>query len=180
MARTILGPVDPTEMRRFLESFLYHEDAVLVDEILRVDPEAREVEAVLDTKRPLPFAARQRVSPLHPAHVSAGELVMATGSLGCLHAWLFHGCRWDEGWTAFGSRIHRADFKSLAHIGPPLRLVSRETRWRDGPRRVVIRYAFDFWQEGRHVYAGDQSAMFFRDSSHPLTGPGAMGPPATT
>ena len=39
---------------------------------------------------------------------------MLTGTLGCLHAFLFHGCHWDEGWSGFGNRIHRADFKKLA------------------------------------------------------------------
>ena len=59
--------------------------------------------------------------------------------------------------------MHRADFKSLARLGPPLELFSRETQWRDGPKRVVIRYEFRFEQEGRLVYLGDQSAMFFKD-----------------
>jgi hypothetical protein len=95
--------------------------------------------------------------------VAGGEIVMATGSLGCLHAWFFHGCRWDEGWAGFGNRIHRADFKSLALVGPPLALHSRETRTRLGPRRVVLRFEFRFEQDGRLVYLGDQSAMFFRE-----------------
>ena len=30
------------------------------------------------------------------------------------------------------------------------------------PARVVIRYAFEFRQEGKLVYVGDQSAMFVR------------------
>jgi hypothetical protein len=90
---------------------------------------------------------------------------MATGSLGCLHAWFFYGCRWDEGWVGFGNRIHRADFKALARIGPPLEMRSRELRSRVGPRRVVLRCAFEFQQEGAVVYTGDQSAMFLRDQS---------------
>jgi hypothetical protein len=80
-----------------------------------------------------------------------------------MHAWFFHGCRWDEGWTGFGNRIHRADFKKLALIGPPLRLESRETRARTGARRVVLRFEFRFWQGDGLVYFGDQSAMFVRD-----------------
>jgi len=161
--RTIPGPHDPDEMRRFLASFLYREEAFLVDEVVRLDAEAREIEARLDTRRALPFAAQQRVSPGHPAHVAAGEILMATGSLGCMHAWFFHGCRWDEGWAGFGNRIHRADFKSLARIGPPLELHSRETRARVGERRVVLRYEFAFRQDAELVYAGDQTAMFLRE-----------------
>jgi len=157
------GPLDPAELRRFLDTFLYREAAFLVDEIVSVDGAAHALEARLDTTRVLPFAREQRVDLLHPAHVSAGEILMATGSLGCLQAWLFHGIRWDEGWSGFGNRIHRADFKSLARIGPPLELHSHETQWRDGPRRVVMRCEFRFVQEDRLVYAGDQSAMFFKD-----------------
>jgi len=160
--REIRGPIDPAEMRRFLASFMYREDAFLLDEVLAMDREAGAISALLDTRRELPFAARQRVGPGHPAHVSGAELVMATSSLGCLHAWFFHGCRWDEGWAGFGSRIHRADFKKLARIGPPVRLESRETRTRVGSRRVVLRFEFHFWQEDALVYTGDQSAMFVR------------------
>jgi len=157
------GPLDPAEARRFLDTFLYREAAFLVDEIVSLDREAHTIHARLDTSRPLPFAREQRVDQRHPAHVSAGEMLMATGSLGCLHAWIFHAVRWDEGWAGFGNRVHRADFKSLARLGPPLELFSRETQWRDGPKRVVIRYEFRFTQEDRLVYVGDQSAMFFKD-----------------
>ncbi len=87
---------------------------------------------------------------------------MATGGLGCLHAYLFHGCRWDEGWAGFGNRIHRADFKRLASIGPPIVLESKQTRTRVGSRRIVIRYDFRFRQKGETVYLGDQSAMFVK------------------
>jgi hypothetical protein len=157
------GPFDPGSFQHFLETFMYREEAFLVDEIVAADANARSITARLDTNRALPFAAQQRVGPGHPAHVSGAEMVMATGSLGCLHAWFFHGVRWDEGWTGFGNRIHRADFKRLARIGPPLRLESRERRSRVGARRVVLRFEFRFWQDDALVYVGDQSAMFFRD-----------------
>ena len=152
-------------MQRFLDSFLYDEETFLVDEIVTLDRENNVIEARLDTTRNLPLSAAQRIGPQHPAHVSAAELLMVTGSLGCLHAWFFHGCRWDEGWSGFGNRIHRADFKNLAAIGPPLRLMSAETRTRVGKQRVVIRYAFHFWQGDTLVYYGDQTAMFFKDKS---------------
>jgi hypothetical protein len=154
-------------MRRFLDSFMYEEEAFLVDEVVAMDPAERTIEARLDTLRDLPYSARQRTGPSHPAHVSAGELLMATGSLGCMHAWFFHGCRWDEGWAGFGNRIHRADFKKLAIIGPPLRLESRESRSRAGSRRVVLRFEFRFWQDDALVYRGDQTAMFIRDLDAP-------------
>ena len=162
VARRSRGAVAPEKLQHFVDTFLYREDALLIDEITRMDAERGEVDAILESTRPLPFSGHQRVSEGHPAHVSGAELVMVTGNLGCLHAYFFHGCRWDEGWTGFGNRIHRADFKRLARVGPPVELSSRETKTRVGANRVVIRYAFEFRQQGELVYVGDQSAMFFR------------------
>lgn len=159
------GVIAPDLLQRFVDTFLYTAEAFFVDELTRVDVESRSLEAVLDTTRPFPLARCQRTSSQHPAHVSAAELLMATGSLGCLHAFLFHGCRWDEGWAGFGNRIHRADFKRLATIGPPIVLESTQTRTRVGSRRIVIRYAFRFLQAGQLVYVGDQSAMFVKGMS---------------
>jgi hypothetical protein len=156
--------LDPADLERFLRSFMYREEVFLIDEIVEVDAGARRIRARMDTTRELPIARHQRTGPGHPAHVSAAEMLMLTGSLGCLHAWIFHGCRWDAGWSGFGNRIHRADFKRLARLGPPLELASQETRARVGERRVVLRYAFRFEQQGAVVYTGDQSAMFFRDA----------------
>jgi len=163
VAPLIPGPFDATEMQRFLDTFMYHEDVFLVDEILRADREERAIEAVLDTTRALPISDRQQVTDDHPAHVSGPEMIMVTGSLGCLHAWFFHGCRWDEGWTGFGNRIHRAEFRKLARRGPPLTLHSCEMRSRKQAKRVIIRYQFRFRQDGELVYFGEQSAMFLRD-----------------
>ena len=154
--------IDAETLQHFLDTFLYETTAVLVDEITAIDREARRLEAVLDAGRPLPFADAQRVRPNHPAHVSGAELVMATGALGCLHAYLFHDVRWDEGWAGFGNRIHRADFKRLATRDAPVELVSTETKTRVGASRIVIRFDFAFRQSGGLVYAGDQSAMFVK------------------
>jgi hypothetical protein len=162
--RRIPAPCDPHELGRFLDTFLYGGEAFLIDEIRVLDATERRIEATLDTTRTLPVSRYQRVGAGHPAHVSASDLLMVTGNLGCLHAWFFHGCRWDEGWSGFGNRIHRADFRRIARIGPPLDLASRETRTRAGDRRVVLRYEFSFRQQGQEVYRGDQSAMFFRDA----------------
>ena len=161
--RRVPGPYDPDEMERFLEGFMYRREGFLIDEVTRLDRDERAIEARLRTGGPLPLSDLQRVEPWHPAHVAAGEIIQATGSLGCLHAWFFHGCRWHEGWAGFGNRIHRADFKRIARRGPDLQLSSRETRSRVGPRRVVVRYEFLFSQEGEIVYRGDQSAMFVKE-----------------
>lgn len=155
------------DLQHFLDTFLYTEDAVFVDQITRLDAGERCIEALLETEptaeRRFPLAACQRTGATHPGHVSGAELVMVTGALGCLHAWLFHGVRWDEGWAGFGNRIHRADFKRLARLGPSIQLVSRETRTRVGASRVVLRFDFEFRQSGELIYAGDQSAMFVKD-----------------
>ena len=71
----------------------------------------------------------------------------------------------DEGWAGFGNRIHRADFKRIAQIGPPLRLESKELRTRVGPKRIVMKMEFHFWQEDALVYYGEQSAMFLKDTA---------------
>ena len=163
MSRSIPGPYKVSEMQRFLDTFLYREAAFLVDEVMKMDSEQRFIEAQMDTLRPLPYSAEQRVGRNHPAHVSGAEILMITGSLGCMHAWFFHGCHWDQGWAGFGNRIHRADFKRLASLGPPLRLESRETKSRVGARRVVLRLAFDFWQDDDLIYTSEQSAMFFKE-----------------
>lgn len=164
MAKAIPGPYDPNEIRRFLETFMYREPAFLVDEVTELDVERRQIRALVDTTGGLAYTRQQRVSPGHPAHVAGGDLITITGSLGCLHAWFFYGCRWDEGWTGFGYRIHRADFKELAEIGPPLELLSRELQSHTGKRRLVIRYEFEFRQGARLIYYGDQSAIFLKDT----------------
>jgi hypothetical protein len=158
-----MSPPEPAELRRFLDAYLCEEAAFLVDEITHLDPDARLLLGVMDTTRPLPVSKLQRTGPHHPAHVSASDLLTLTGNLGCMHAWFLHGCYFDQGWTGFGNRIHRADFKKLARIGPPLELESRELRARDGKARVVIRFEFHFRQEDGLVYYGDQTAMFMKE-----------------
>ena len=160
---TFPSPWPDADVARFVDTFIYSPRAFLVSEVLTADPEAGRMTARMDTTRYLPFSAEQRGDPvLHPRHVSAPELMMITGNLGCLHAYFFYGCRWDAGWVGFGSRAHRIDFKDIAHIGPSLDLESVETRKRVGASRVMLRYDFTFTQGGRVVYRGDQSAIFVR------------------
>jgi hypothetical protein len=158
---TIPGPWTPADSQRFFDTYLYQREGFLVDEILKVDDEAKTISARMDTSRRLPVSSLVRDIPgVHPAHVTGPELIMLTGNLGSLHAWFHHGLRWDEGWGGFGSRIQRADFRSLISIGPPLRLESKETRTRKGPKQVVCRYEFEFSQEDTLVYKSEQSAIF--------------------
>lgn len=152
------------EIERFADTFLYSREAFLIDEVTRIDAAAGEIDALMDTRRTLPVGRFQVGDEVaHPRHVSAPDLVLLTGNLGCLSAYFLHGCRWDEGWVGFGNRIHRADFRRLVTVGPPLRLHSKETRVRVGPRRVVLRYEFRFEQDGALAYYGDQSAIFVKD-----------------
>lgn len=164
MPSVISGPFEAQEISQFLDTHYYTQDAFFLDEVVRLDRDQNESESVVatDTRR-WPIAELQRIGPHHPLHLSAGELLMITGCVASLHAWFFHGCRWEEGWAGFGSRIHRADFKSIAKIGPPLTVVGRETQTRVGPKRVMMRAAFNYYQEDRLVYRSDQSAFFFAD-----------------
>ena len=157
-----MAAIDSAEFEHFKKTFLYEEGAFFVDEVTRLDLDAKAMEARFDTTRALPLSDLQRASPQHPAHMSGAELVMATGGLGLLHAWCFYGCRFDEGWAGFGNRIHRADFKRLVKRGPLLVMHSRETRARVGARRIVLRFEFEFFQDEALVYQGDQSAMFVK------------------
>lgn len=151
------------DAERFLATLPYDPRAFFVDEIVAIDGPARRVHARLDTRRPLPLTDAQRGDPaLHPRHVNGAILVHLTGVLGMLHAYFVNGLRFDEGWVGFGSRIHRADFKSLARIGPSLELVSVETKLRAGPERQIARYEFRFSQEGALCYVGDQTATWLR------------------
>ena len=162
MPRHIPGPQDPSEMEEFLSTFLYDDASFLIDEIVSLDRARSEIVARLDTTRPFPYVTHQRSGPGHPAHLSVGELIMATAHMGSLHGWFYHGLRWADGWVGYGNRIHRADFKALALIGPSLTLRSREIASRRGAQRIVARFEFEFSQNGQMVYYGDQTAMFLK------------------
>lgn len=149
----------------FLATTPYDPRALLVDAVLAVEPAGR-VLARLGTTRPLPFVDAQRGSPdLHPRHVNGGVMVHLTGMLGLLHAYFVLGLRFDEGWIGFGGRIHRAEFRALARVGPPLDLELVETRRRVGADRCVVRYDFTYTQGGVRCYVGDQTATWLRGPS---------------
>lgn len=157
------------EAAAFLASAPYDPSAFLIDEVLAVEPARGRVLARLDTTRPMPFVDAQRGPPeVHPRHVNGGVMVHLTGVLGLIHARFVLGLRFDQGWVGFGGRIHRAEFRALARIGPPLELELVETRRRAGAERCVLRYDFTFTQSGVTCYLGDQTASWLR-------GPGAAG-----
>jgi hypothetical protein len=160
----LTGPWPAAETKHFLETFFYGPGAFLVDEVTLADPNTGTIEARVDTTRHMPYTAEQRGDPkLHPPHVSGGDMLTITGNLGCLHAYFLHGCRWDEGWVGFGGKLYRADFKNLAHVGPPMICRSTELQKKRLSDRLIIRFGFEFTQNGRLVYVSEQSAIFTRN-----------------
>jgi hypothetical protein len=165
-AALALPPAFMTEAAHFLATIPYDPKAFLIDEILEIDAASSRVRARLDTGKQLPLVEDQRGDPaIHPRHVAGPVLVQLTGMLGLVHAYFLHAVRFDQGWIGFGSRIHRADFKRLARLGPPLELESVETRARIGTDRHIVRYEFRFTQEGALCYFGDQTATWLRGRS---------------
>jgi len=151
------------QARHFLSTTPYDPRALLVGAVLAVEPSPGRVLARMDTTQPLPFVDAQRGPPeVHPRHVNGGVMVHMTGMLGLLHAYFVLGLRFDQGWIGFGGRIHRAEFRALARVGPPLDLELRETRRREGADRCVVRYDFIFSQGDVRCYVGDQTATWLR------------------
>jgi len=163
--KSLTPAVGQSELDAFERGYMYHEAGILVDRLIRIDDENGVIEAELDTSRPLAYSTLQRTTDAHPLHVSAGDLLMATGTLACLYAWLRLGCKWEDGWAGFGSRVHRIDFKHMVQVGPPLEMRLQRTALRRGSKRIMLRCALRFSQEGRLNYVGDQTAMFVRNLS---------------
>ena len=49
----------PGQMQEVLETFMYEPEVFLVDEVTKLDYARREIEAMMDTRRDLPFARHQ-------------------------------------------------------------------------------------------------------------------------
>ena len=159
-----LPPSFTGELDRFVKTMPYDPSVFLVNEVLEIDTARCLVRSRVDTlRKDMPMVAAQRGDPaVHPPHVPGPALIQMTGNLGVVHAYFCHGVRFDEGWIGFGSRIHRADFKRLVRLGPPLELESKETRARISPERQIVRYEFRFTQDGKLCYYGDQTASWFK------------------
>ncbi len=147
----------------FVADCPYAPEGLLIDEVLEIDPARSLVAARMPTHGGLPLTSTQRAHPArHPSHVAGGLLVHMTGMVGFLHAYYLLGLRHREGWIGYGARIHHARFHQLAPPGPPLVLRGWATQVRRGAASAVVRYAFEFSQEGRLVYEGDQTAVWTR------------------
>ncbi|HSI03790.1 MAG TPA: hypothetical protein VLC93_04915 [Myxococcota bacterium] len=158
------APWPAAECSHFVDTFFYGPGAFLVDEVTFADPADGVMQARVDTTRHMHYTSEQRGDPtLHPRHVNGGDLLTITGNLGCLHAYFFHGCRWDEGWVGFGAKIYRADFKNLALLGPPLLCRSVEMQKKRLSDRLIVRFDFEFTQGDKLIYTSEQSAIFTKD-----------------
>ena len=58
MRAPVAGPVDPAELDRFLDSFMYRRPAFLVDEIVELDHDARRIAARMDEETKMAKAYR--------------------------------------------------------------------------------------------------------------------------
>jgi len=145
----------------FVDDCPYGPGGVLLDEILKVDPEESLVIARMPTHADLPLTREQRVHPQkHPRHVSGGLMVHMTGMAGFAHAYYVLGLRHSEGWTGYGARIHSARFHALAEPGSPIIIECRAKQVRRGSVNILARYAFRFTQDDKLVYEGDQTALW--------------------
>ncbi len=145
----------------FLADLPYDPEVLLFDRLEELRPDA--VRCRMPTTGNIPFTVSQRAHPVrHPRHVSGAALIHATGMLGFVHAYFVLGLRHRDGWIGYGTNIHEAKFRRLAEPGPPIDATCVATKVRKGASRYVVRYSFDFRQEGERVYEGDQSAIWTR------------------
>lgn len=141
----------------------YLPEALLIDEIVSIDPATSTVVARMPTHEGLPITRDQRVDPVrHPHHVSGGLMVHATGIMGFVHAYYLLELRAADGWAGFGTHIHEARFRRMGTLGEPMLLSATATQVRRIRGTIVARYRFEFRQAGDLVYTGDQTAMFTR------------------
>jgi hypothetical protein len=152
-------PLDP----EFVEDCCYAPGGLLIDEVLEIDRAASLVRVRMPTHAELPITREQRAHPLrHPRHVSGGLMVHMTGVAGLVHAFYVLDLRHKDGWVGYGGAIHRARFKNLAPPGEPIEIVCKATTVRARAKNVVARYDLRFFQAGKEVYEGDQTAMWLK------------------
>lgn len=159
----IPSPWPSKEIALFLEHYFYSPDAFLISEVLSADSSLGEIRARSAKDSRWLVAPYQRGDEVrHPRHISGGDLVMLTASLGSLHAYFFHQCRWEEGWVGFGNRMENVIFHQLARTDLELDLFSKETAVRRGSKRTLMSFEFQFSQQGKLVYSSHQTALFVK------------------
>ncbi len=158
----------------FLADCPYAPEAVLLDEILEVDPAASRIRVRMPTRADLPLTRDQRAHPeRHPRHVSGGLMIHMTGIVGFAHAYYVLGLRHADGWIGYGTHIHGGRFRKMGAIGAPLELEATATSVRRIRGAIVARYQLRFTQDGDAIYEGDHSAIFTQ------VGPGPRAPAGT-
>lgn len=148
---------------QFVADCLYFPDGLLIDEVLEIDLEKSMIRVRMPTHEDLPLTRAQRVDPvIHPRHVSGGLMVHMTGVAAFAHFYYVLGLRHSQRWTGYGVRIQDARFHALAKVGPPLVLECRALKTRKRGKHLLVQYAFEFMQEGKLVYEGQQTAMWMQ------------------
>jgi len=145
----------------FFKGIPYRPEGFFLDRLVKVDPEEKLIVCEMDTRKEFPLIDQQRHHPiLQPPHLPGAVIIHLTGMLGLAAARFLLDIRFDLGWSGYGSRIHKGEFKRLVTLGPPLLLKGRITRVRKRSRMVIVRYEFRFIQQERLAYAGDQTAVY--------------------
>ncbi len=145
----------------FVADCPYGPGGLLIDDIVSIDRETNTLVASMPTRADFPLTREQRAHPeRHPHHVSGALMIHATGIVGFAHAYFLLELRHAEGWIGYGTHIHKARFRRMGKIGPPMTLVCKATSVRRIMGSILARYEFRFEQDGDLVYEGDQSAMW--------------------
>src|SRR4051812_29684366 len=108
------APWSQDEVKRFLDGYFYSPDVFYITDVVEADASRGMLQARVAENASWKVTPYQRGSEdYHPQHISGPDLLMLTASLGALHAFFFHDCKWDEGWVGFGNRIDLGEFKAL-------------------------------------------------------------------
>lgn len=150
----------PDALQAFEAESLYAPAAWFVHRLVSLSED--ELRATMDTNRIGWLVGQQVVLPGHPAHLPAAVAIQCTGTLGQLYAVYGMGLRRHDGWTGFGTHIHRARFRRMGEIGPPLDLRLRCTRKRTLMGTRFCDFEFLFEQQGEAVYESHQTAAWRR------------------
>jgi len=145
----------------FFRGFPYKPEGFFLDRLLEVDRANRRITCEMETNKSFPLVAEQNNQDvIHPPHLPGAVIIHLTGMVGILAAQILLEIRFGEGWSGYGSRIHRAEFKRLVKLGPPALLEGRITSDRRRGNMAIVRYEFRFTQEGLLFYFGDQTAVY--------------------
>ena len=145
----------------FFSGFPYTREGFFLDRLIEVDREGNKITCEMETTKRFPLIDEQRHHEvLYPPHLPGGIIIHLTGIVGMAAAQLLLDIRFDRGWSGYGSRIHRAEFKRLVELGPPVLLEGRITSDKRRGTMTILRYEFRFLQEGQLFYFGDQTAVY--------------------